>query len=227
MEKPARPAWAHGYLRFAAWTQDEFRNLLCGIPPRPPEDAPIQTREQINADYVRNELRRVDADRHIQDAVLTGQLKVLEPTDQRLLEKVTPHLDSAELEALRRALAHHHACEKAFRVSRDAAIKWATFRRDLFPAFPFSLDDLNFSSDLGPDGPAQDSLKEHRQRLVKKALAARGFATKKAFYGEHKDLTSDVLRGVINSDHRRTNLEFWTPKVLEALGLTQEEWDAK
>ena len=34
-------SWATKYLDFAAWTQDEFRNLLCGFPPNPSEDTPL------------------------------------------------------------------------------------------------------------------------------------------------------------------------------------------
>jgi CTP:molybdopterin cytidylyltransferase MocA len=63
--------------------------------------------------FVREELRRVDADRHIRDAILAGELKVLEPPDERLLAKIKADLTPEEFEALRRAVAHDRSCSKA------------------------------------------------------------------------------------------------------------------
>ena len=67
MDTSTRPPWANEYLRFAGWSQDEFRNLLCGLPPDDtprPSDTALQTRKEIADTFVREEVRRVDADRH-------------------------------------------------------------------------------------------------------------------------------------------------------------------
>lgn len=40
--KPNRPAWVAKYLEFAAWTQDEFRDLLCW-PSQPAGGHPLAT----------------------------------------------------------------------------------------------------------------------------------------------------------------------------------------
>jgi hypothetical protein len=155
--KSAPPAWAAAYLRFDAWTQDEFRNLLCGLPPVQPHDAAARPANQINVqphdeaariqkkindDYVRDELRRVEADRHIRDAIVAGHLRQYEPPTEGLLEKVTPHLTPDEVETIRRAIAHDRICAKAYRFSTATAIAWAVSRQSVFPDFPFTLDDL-------------------------------------------------------------------------------------
>lgn len=192
-------SWATKYLDFAAWTQDEFRNLLCGFPPNPSEDTPlapgtpVPSRTQVADKFIAEEVHRVNADRHVQDAILAGDLKVLDPPDEKLLAKVSAVVDPDELEAIRRALAHHRTCNKAYRVSRDAAVRWAVRRRELFPAFPFTLDDLHPVTGL-----ASIELKDHRRRLVKRALA--GQSQSEFCRATGGDVTVDVLRAVIAGD---------------------------
>ena len=151
MGKRAKPRWADDYLRFAAWTADEFRNLLCGLPPVEPQDAPALTRERRNAAYVRDEKRRLIADRHVRDADAVGDLKLLEPPDEQLLEKIKSKVSGEQLEGLRRAVVHERTCDKTYRVGRDAAIRWAATRQDLFPNFPFSREDIAESGAGSPD----------------------------------------------------------------------------
>lgn len=152
----APPEWAAAYLRFDAWTQDEFRNLLCGLPPVQPDNPPARTRKQvkrtrtqineirkqINDDYVRNELRRLDADRHIRDAIVSGHLREHEPPTEALLEKIRAHVAPNDLEMIRHAIAHDRVCAKTYRFPTGPAIAWAVSRRDVFPDFPFTLEDL-------------------------------------------------------------------------------------
>jgi len=58
MEMRTRPPWADQYLRWGAWTQDEFRNLLCGLPTHPyddtllPADMPAPTQKEIDVERV-------------------------------------------------------------------------------------------------------------------------------------------------------------------------------
>ncbi len=152
----AAPEWAAAYLRFAAWTQDEFRNLLCGLPPVPPAHPPERTRQEINDGFVRDELRRIEADRHVRDAVLAGHLKHRELPSERLLEKITPHVTVEESETLRSAIAHDLACNRAYRFQTGPAITWAVSRRDVFPDFPFTLEDLS----RVPAAPASSTANE-------------------------------------------------------------------
>lgn len=90
--QPTPPACSTEYLQFVAWTQDELRNLLCGLSPVSLIDTPARSRQQINDDFVRDEVCRVAVDRHIRDAILSGHLKVLEPPDERLLDGFGPVL---------------------------------------------------------------------------------------------------------------------------------------
>ena len=150
-----RPAWAAEYRTFDAWTQDEFRNLLCGLAPVRPQDAPVRAQKEAADAFVRDELCRVAADRRIRDAIIAGNLTVLDPPDDRLLEKIRPHVTSEELEALRRTVAHDRSCAKAYRVAPDVAIRWATSRPDLFPDFLFAVEDLAGAEANGrPANPA-------------------------------------------------------------------------
>jgi len=230
METRTRPPWADKYLRWDAWTQDEFRNLLCGLPPHPhddtplPADMPAPTQKEIVAAYEREEPRRVKADRHIRDAISAGRLKVLEPPDERLLAKIKADLAPEELEALRRAITHDRICEKSYRVAPDAVIRWAASRRDLFPDFPFNIDDLRPAGGLS-SGPASPELKDHRRRLIKQTL---GHKSQADFCREHKDagLTADILRAVVAGDSRRADLAHWTPKLLTLLGsIAEDDWN--
>lgn len=219
------PSWAAEYLRFAAWTQDEFRNLLCGLPPVPPKDAVARTPKEIADAFARDEIRRAAADRHVRDAIVAGHLKVLDPPDERLLAKITPHVTLEELETLRRAVAHDRSCSKAYRVAPDAAIRWAASRRDLFPDFPFTLGHLKSASNVPSSGVVLPDLKEHRQLLVRRALKKLGVTTRAAFCRAHEEITPDILRAVVNGDSRRADVVSWTPKVLALLSIAEEDWN--
>src|SRR5690606_35481959 len=87
MSTRMRPAWTDRYLRYDAWTQDELRNLLCGLPPNPAVDTPlaqsepVPSRQEVNDRFVREELLRIEADRHIRDGVASGRLRALAPGD--------------------------------------------------------------------------------------------------------------------------------------------------
>ena len=104
--QPTQPAWAKTYLQLDAWTQDELRNLLCGLPPVPPDGAPAQTRQEINDAFARDEVRRVVADRHVRAAILAGHLTVFEQPDERTARK---GLTSRHPERARGAQARDHA----------------------------------------------------------------------------------------------------------------------
>jgi hypothetical protein len=223
---PTPPAWTAAYQQFAAWTQDEFRNILCGLPPVAPADAPARTPQKIADDYVRDEVRRVAADRHIQDAILAGELKVLDPPDEQLVEKIKPHLAPAEFEAIKRAITHDRVCSKAYRVATDVAIRWASSRRDLFPDFPFTPGHVQFVSNVPSNGVVLPDVKEHRQVLVRRALKTLRLTTRAAFCRKHPEITSDILRAVVNGDSRRADVALWTPKVLALLGIADREWNA-
>jgi hypothetical protein len=208
MSAESRPPWAKRYLAFDAWTQHELRNLLCGFPPQPPDDTPIPatervpTREENAARYMREEPQRVDADRHIRDAVIAGQLKVLDPADERLLSKLTalaPH----ELDVLRRAIAHERACAKSYVVAPKEAIRWATRSRALFPRFPFSRADLVDSTPEGTSPDERKTLREHRSRLVTVALQTKGLSRSK--FCQNAGISPDKLRAVINADPERAS----------------------
>jgi hypothetical protein len=166
-----QPPWAAKYLWFAAWTQNELRNLLCGLSPDPPDDtplpndAPVPSRKEAADAFVREELRRVAADRHIRDAISAGDLKVLEPPDEQLLEKVRPHLLLEEFDALSRAIRHERSCSKAYRVAPKAAIWWAASLRAVFPDFPFTVEDLQPADDIRTSKAGiPNELKAHRRR---------------------------------------------------------------
>ena len=231
METSTRPPWAKKYLRFAAWSQEEFRNLLCGLPPHPlddtplPADRPVPTRKEVSDAYVRDEIRRVDADRHMRDAILAGDLKVLEPPDERLLAKIRTDLAPEELAVLRRAVAHDRTCNKAYRVAPDTAVRWAVRRPELFPDFPFNQGDLQvLPGSEASEGSASDELKQHRRSLMRRALRARGYTTQAAFSRKHPEITSDILRAVVNGDSRRAGVAVWTPKVLALLDIAPTDW---
>ena len=199
------PAWAVEYLLYAAWTQDELRNLLCGLPPVPPKDAPPRTREQINDAFVKEEGRRVVADRHLRDGILARRLKVLAPPDEQLLEKIKVHVTAEEFDSIRRAVAHERTCAKAYRVTPEAAIRWASAHRTLFPDFPFTSDDLKTAEPQQANAPVSDRLRAHRHALIKRFLDERD-VTQAAFLREHR-ISQDTLRGVINGERRRVGPE--------------------
>lgn len=229
MSTRARPAWTDKYLRYDAWTQNELRNLLCGLPPNPASDtpiapdAPLPSRQEINDRFVREELLRVEVDRYIRDGVTAGRLRVLTPPDEGLLAKLASSLTPDEVHALRRALAHERACSKSYLVAPETAIRWAGQRTELFPAFPFEPADLVPARRTGGTAAAPSTLKEHRQQLVDVAIRSQRM-TKTEFCRKH-GLTMDILRGVVAADERRADLERWTPKVLNLLGISAETWD--
>jgi hypothetical protein len=217
------PAWAAEYRQFAVWTHDELRNLLCGLPPVAPADALAPTRQQIADDYVRDELRRVAADRHVRDAVLAGHLKVLEPPDERLLEKIKLHLTPEEFEAVRRALAHDRTCAKAYRVAPEAAIRWAASHPDWFPDFPFPAGDRQPPSEIRAfRAGVSKELKAHRRALIRQVLNARD-VTQKEFLKQH-DLNEGTLRGMVNGDRRRCG-PATESRVLKLLDITERDWN--
>ena len=232
METRKRPGWTEKYLRFAAWTQDEFRNLLCGLPPHPlddtplPADTPVPTRKEVADSFMREELRREDADRHIQDAIVAGHLN-MQPPDERLLAKIKADLTPEEFEALRRAVAHDRSCSKAYRVARDAAIRWAAPRRDLFPDFPFTVEDLRPANNVPSSGVVSLELKERRRMLIKLALRERDLSSQIAFCRAHQaeGLTVDILRAVVTGDSRRADVAGRTRQVLDLLSITDAAWN--
>jgi hypothetical protein len=77
-----------------------------------------------------------------------------------------------------------------------------------------------------PAGPAPDpslALTDQRRMLVTKALRRMG-VTREEFLRTN-EISTDVLRGVINGDGRRVNLLRWTPKILSLLDITTDDWN--
>jgi hypothetical protein len=172
---------------------------------------------------VRDEIRRVEADRHIRDGVSAGHLKTLMRAEEQLLTKAAGALAPEEVEALRRALAHERVCAKTYLVTPKAAILWAVRRIDLFPRFPFGPADL--SADGWAEAPedAPRTQKERRAQFVDEALRHRNLS--KAEFCRTAGLTVDILRAVVNADGRRADLAKWTPKVLRLLDIPIERWE--
>lgn len=253
------PAWAAKYLLFAAWTADEFRNLLCGLPPHPsddtplPADAPVPTREEANDKFVREELRRMAADRHIRDAVAVSDLKVLEPPDEQLLAKIKADLSQKEVEALRRAIAHERTCSKSYRVARDEAIRWAASHRNLFPDFPFDESDLPRSASVG--GPAsveptpalsteatgsevrpqnyfdgsneedaRQALRRNRYALIDACQEKLRLPGREAFC-VHLHMSKATLEGIVRDETKKFGHDS-KRKLLKTLGVSIEDWDS-
>src|SRR5262245_868484 len=106
----APPAWAAPYQQRRAFSWGEARNLLCGLPPVSPVDAPARTRELIASDFTRDEPSRVVADHHMREAILVGDLQLLPPADELVLAKLTGGITANELEGFRRAVVHEAAC---------------------------------------------------------------------------------------------------------------------
>jgi hypothetical protein len=221
---PIQPQWTHRYRAYAAWTFDELRNLVCGLPPNPASDLAIAlttappTRQEVADAFVRDELKRVAADRHIRDAIFARQLVVLEPVDDRLLEKLKDHLTDSEIESLRRAIVHERSCSKAYHVATEVAIRWGASHRGLFPEFPYTVADLRLPAP--PITAATPDRTSRRSALVKAALRGK---TKKDFCREN-GLSPDILRAVIAGDPARADVEHWTPDVLKLLNISPEDW---
>lgn len=224
INKSELPAWAREYLTFQAWTAHELRSLVCGVPPKQPLDEAPRTREETNEAYVRAELNRVAAHRHIRDAIATGQLRIVEPPDEALIKKIRRSVTPEELQQLIRAIAHDRTCEQSYRVERDEAIQWARSRRDVFPDFPFLIEagQPSAAAHRADDVAGPERLKAHRNELVRQALIR--LDLKKGEFCRQKSISPDTLRGMINGEVRR----FGQDKnllVLKLLGISAAEWD--
>jgi hypothetical protein len=230
-ETRTRPTWAAKYLHFAFWTAQEFRNLLCGFPPEPskdapwPDDKPLPSPEEQNEQFTRDELRRIAADRHVRDAVDLGDLDVLETPDLRILEKIKDALTLDEITALKRAIVHEGSCSQTYRVRTADAVRWTASRRDLFPQFPFTIEDHRRETSIQPSGMASGELKEKRRQLLRRAIADSGSKTQTAFGRKHK-FSPDVLRSVISGDTRRSDVTKWTALLLEILHIPEADWNS-
>lgn len=223
------PPWAARYLTFAAWSQDEFRNLLCGLPPHHhtdtpvPDNVPVPTREEVVATYTRDEPRRVDADRHVRDAVLAGELKAIDPPDDLVFDKIKSCVSPAELEGLRRAVAHDRACRKAYRFAVDAAVKWARSRRVLFPEFPFLDDTSQRPKEVAAANVVvSDELKEHRRTLVRRAFEDLGVS--RAQFLKAHGIGVDTVRGIVSGERSRYS-EAKKVRVLKLLNIREHDWN--
>lgn len=221
-------AWAPRYWRFKHLTQNEARNLLCGLPPDPPNDTPVEnsrprTPKTIADDYVRDELRRVTADRHMRDAIRAGELKALEPPDERLLETLKPHLRPEEVERVAHALAHDASCSQAYVVASSELERWTRSRPDLFPDCPLPPNDLPALNRIpARDAAVSDELKKHRRALVRGALEARSVNQKE--FCHDNGIGPDTLRVIVIGDRKR----YAPPReeqLLKLLGLTRDEWN--
>src|SRR5205823_8540097 len=219
--RPA-PPWAAKYFRSAAWTHQEFRNLLCGLSPQgehmPPIPADAAARQVWSDAWQRDELRRLDADRRIRDAILVGELSPLEPRDDQLLEKIRPHLTGEDFEMLRQAVVHARSCDKAYLFEREAAQRWAAARPDLFPDFPdAAIDDDRQLRAVTPE------LKRHRRSLIKRAVEKQGIERAELVL-EGKKVHEDTLRGMVNSNPRRVSAAR-TKQILKLLGIPERDWN--
>jgi hypothetical protein len=172
-------------------------------------------RREINEAYVRDELRRVDADRLIEDAIRASELTPLKsPSDERILEAIKPHVSSEEFERVAEALQHDRTCKKANAFETAELIRWATPLADLFPNFALRLADVVVVT---------EALKAHRRMLVKRALQGK---TQIEFCRTNKNrVTPDVLRGVVNGDSRRVDVVTWTPTILDRLKIGEKDWN--
>jgi len=133
------PAWAEKYRQFTYLVHSEVRNLLCGFPPHPHEDDPDTVPDRrAHADlWVRDEVRRVQADRHIFDAIADETLTVLaRSTDQLLAKLDEAKLTSDERQFLKRAiLRERSSSDEPYRIKPAELIRWATPLRKVFPDF--------------------------------------------------------------------------------------------
>lgn len=225
VEPRRKPKWAMPYLQLTAWTQDELRNLLCGFSPVSPwggKPIPDEIKESTRL-YMEVESRRLDADRHVRDAVLVGELAVVEPPDDRLLEKIREVLSVAELDAVKRALAHERVCKQSYKVDRDVAIRWASSRRQLFPDFPFSSADLPGGGQSLNEKPTRDLI-DHRRMLLEQCLENEGI-TREAFC-KGLGISKDALRGIVNGDRKRY-AEDTEQRVLKRLSVTRSQWNRR
>lgn len=218
---PKRPEWAGQYLQLGAWTYDELRNLLCGLPPIQPLDEPPRTRQQATEYYVAAEAQRVVADRHVRDAVAAGLLKVCVEVHEDILSKLGTVLPPSELDAVRRAVVHERVCNKAYFVSPHDAIRWACRRPDLFPNFPFSDADLPGGGEV-LDRRASEALKQRRRRLLATALEARGMTDDGL--RERLGVKADTVRAIVAGDKGRYS-EVTERRLLEIIDLTRDEWN--
>ena len=155
MRKRARPKWATEYLQRPAWTQRDFLNLLCGLPPsRSTPSFPDPQKDRARFDKarrrfvnlgVRDEKARAAADQHVKLAILAGELEILPSlSDKKLLDDIRPHVGKRRLAEIHRAVATANLYGDAYYVARAAAIRWAV-ATGLFPNFPFSLEDIGES----------------------------------------------------------------------------------
>jgi hypothetical protein len=157
----------------------------------------------------------------VRDAILVGELAVVEPPDDRLLEKIREVLSPDELESVKRAIAHDRTCTQSYKVGRDVAIRWASNRRHLFPNFPFSSADLPGGGEPLGERPTE-ALIEHRRMLVNQSLENMAL-TREAFC-KRLGISLDALRGIINGDQKRYSKEK-ERLVLERLAVTQAQWN--
>jgi hypothetical protein len=140
INKRARPDWANEYLQFRAWSQGEFLNLLCGFPPISAEDTEPPPRARL----LEEAKHRNRVERHVRDAIRAGDL-IVEPsiTTQTLLDKITPHLtDAAMLSDVNRAVVAAKLYSEAYHIQVTRAVRWAAAKKELFPGFPFTLEDI-------------------------------------------------------------------------------------
>jgi hypothetical protein len=178
----------------------------------------VRMRKQIADDSARDELRRVDADRYIEDWVRGGQLHILEPPNTRILQKVKRILTDEEFGIVTRSVEDHLSYSKAGRYATDELIRVARSHPHLVPDCPLPADDLRSTR-------ITEELKEHRRVLVKRALKGK---SQSRFCQENKarGITPDILRGVINGDSRRIDLATWTQTILDLLGIPEKDWNS-
>lgn len=149
--KPQRPKWATEYLQRYQWTHREFTNLLLGWRsdrPRRHLPDPIKEPEGHQKDQervVRDELAREKTDSKVREAIRAGALPILPSLlQERLLDKIRPHVDDDTLDEIQRALAADKHYGPAYFVAPREAIRWAT-ETAWFPRFPFTRKDITLA----------------------------------------------------------------------------------
>jgi hypothetical protein len=185
-------------------------------------DSRDEQRRALNDRWAREEVRRMDADRHIFDAIADGRLKVIAPSIDQLLAKLEDvKLTSDEREFLRRAIARERSrSDEPYRIKPEDLIIWATPLRNVFPDFVLFDEGMSLA-DVTQSMPKPDKRADWNptKRRRVEAIEATGISIKKlceqvGVYGEFYDWAKDKLAPGKTRD-RLDNLESSLRKAQE------------
>ena len=112
------------------WTEWEFVNILTGLPPVPPPEAPTLPREML----VQLAERRQTTCRHVDDAIALGELRVHAALTWAGLDQVRAKVDDPVLRMQVENAAYANTLYgQRYTVEPAVAIGWFLTRRELFP----------------------------------------------------------------------------------------------